>query len=135
MRYMIPRMIFIPLMSPVITVKPESSMSRVRQVRLKMVNANANVCVCCFRVSLENEYLSPWRMKIINFPRAYRLIYDEVGRMMERERESHSIGKYEYLRNADSTFALTNAIFPMMRNQRYKSLARTRRDDSRPGTE
>lgn len=39
---MIPRMIFIPLMLPVITVKPGSLMFRALQVRLKTVDMNMN---------------------------------------------------------------------------------------------
>lgn len=44
--YVIPRMIFIPLMSSVITVKPESSMSRARQVRLKTAQAECETSAC-----------------------------------------------------------------------------------------
>lgn len=58
MRYMIPRMIFIPLMLPVITVKPGRLIFRARQVRLKAVDMNMNdICARCFYVSFENEYL------------------------------------------------------------------------------
>lgn len=56
---MIPRMIFIPLMLPVITIKPGRLIFRARQVRLKTVDMDMNdICArCFFYVSFENEYL------------------------------------------------------------------------------
>lgn len=57
-RYLIPCMIFIPLMLPVITVKPGSLMFHAWQVRLKTMDMDMNdVCACCFCASFENQYL------------------------------------------------------------------------------
>jgi len=50
---MIPRVIFIPLMLPVITVKPGRLIFRARQVRLKAVDMNMNdICARCFLCQL-----------------------------------------------------------------------------------
>lgn len=84
---MIPRMIFIPLMLPVITVKPGRLIFRARQVRLKAVDININdICARCFML-VSRMNICALSEKTINIFHKFIPIYFRL--LKRKERNNH----------------------------------------------